>query len=336
MRRRWGAALAACVVLAIAMPVTAQDPGLQPGFVESICPSRVPPDPDCATIAYPLVDVWAVAAILPIKQGDSAAAAYDALIPEPFTPPAVREIALLMFRLDIPASPSSSIETDPGDGYAEGSVAIRVGFPAADGFPYDAGWWDLAQPLNDQSQYGAGRGVGLPKYMAEASVRRAANGDWAARALDWGKAEGQSGGPGSVTVAGGNVLEIDWTPADPGVSDERAHQLWRWGQYGDPLFVQTAPYDEVSAHDPAMVKFSPTSLVPVYGVERTPLTEYPDPIIGTATVRLEGTIPGAHDTLAAGSFADLIDPGPHTVGGTLAFARGYAFLTTDNLSNNVG
>lgn len=321
------------LALALAAPTAGHaEPGVQPGLVESLCLARTVPDPDCVTIAYPGVDVWAVSATLPIEE--SATAAYDALIPAPFTPPSRRELGVLMFRLDIPANPSTSIESDPGEGYAEGSVAIRVGFPAAEGFPYREGWWDLAQPLNDASQYGAGRGVGLPKYMATAAVRRDPDGSWRASATDWGKHASQSG-PGISTVPGGNILEINWTPSDPGVSADRAQALRSFGQYGEPLFLNSPPHDETGDRDPAMVKFTPAALIPVSGVARTPATEFPDPMLGTVTVRLEGLIPGSGDDVSAGSFADLLAPGPHTVAGTVAFARGYAFLTSDNLANNV-
>ncbi|MEX2554800.1 MAG: hypothetical protein WEB06_04115 [Actinomycetota bacterium] len=332
--RRLISILMAILAVSFAAPA---EPQLQPGLIEALCASRVPPDPDCLSIAYPAIDVWSVAAILPLREGEAATASYDSLIPPPFTPPPSgrREIAVLMFRLDLPMNPTSSIDTDPGAGYAEGSVAIRVGFPAAEGFPYSEGWWDLAQPLNDPSQYGAGRGVGLPKYMADASLRRLEDGTWAAAATGWGKADGQAGGPGSTTIEDGNVLTISWKPEELGPPGEHVEQVRAWGQYGEPLFVQTRPYDEnVPTHDPAMVKFTPASLVPLYDVRRTPLTEFPDPIVGTATVRLEGAIPGPGSTITSMPFSAILEPVDHVVAGTIAFTRGYAFLTTDDLRNN--
>ncbi len=324
--------LALAGTLMVAPSSSADGPGLQPGFTDALCPRPV--DTDCATIAYPAIDVWSVSAILPVKNTDAAPdaeAVYDSLVPEPFTVPAERELAVLMFRLDIPTNPTSTATTDPGEGYAEGSVAIKVGFPAAHGFPYSEGFWNLAQPLNDPAQYEGGRSIGLPKYMAEAEVRRNADGTWTAGAEDWGKVDVAS--PGSEPVPGGNTLQIDWSPGTPPTGAD-TDALWRWAQYGDPLFVQTVPYDEVGSHDPAMVKFTTTGLTPLFGVPRTPASEYPDPEIGTATVTLEGDIPGAGNALTAASFSDLIAPGPHTVGGAFAYARGHAFLTIDNLENN--
>lgn len=330
MKRTVICAAVAAIVASALIPASA-DPGVQPGFLEGICVGRIPPDPDCGAIAYP-GDVWSVAAILPVRAGGEAA--YDALIPAPFYPiEGKREIAVLMFRLNVVPSPTSSIDTDPGDGYAEGSVAIRVGFPAHEGFPYREGWWDLAQPLNDQSQYDAGRGIGLPKYIAEAGLRRDGDGIWSGRALDWAKTADQAA-PGIARVAGGNVLRISWSPIEPVTTPEHRAKLRAWGQYGEPLFVQTRPFDENAAHDPAMVKFTPVAVLPLADVPRTPVTEYPDPVIGTARVTLEGSISGAHTNVSAGSFADILEPGEHVVAGTVAFGRGLAWVTSDDLRNN--
>ncbi len=326
---RWGVGIALLATLALWPAVAGtQGPQPQPGFVESLCPRAAAPDPDCYTIALP-AEVWATAAAIPIKDDPAAIKAYDSLIPEPFFPiPDRREIGVLMFRLDTTPSPARDIDTDPGPGYAEGSVAIRVGFPAQDRYPYREGWWDLAQPLNDQSQYGAGRDIGLPKYMADAGLRIDANGTWRAHATDWGPSDAEA--PGSSTVPGANELHIEWTADEPGADKERREQLWTWGQYGEPLFVQTPPYDEQGEHEPALVKFTTVSTLPVHGAPASPVTMAPDPRIGTAKVTLDGTTPAGID------FAELIGPGVHQVAGTSAFTRGFAFITSDNLANNQG
>src|SRR3712207_4090880 len=194
-------------------------------------------------------EVWATAAIVPIKDDPAAVKAYDSLIPAPFFPlPGRREVGVLMFRLDTSVSPESTIDSDPGPGYAEGSVAIRVGFPAEDGYPYREGWWVIAQPLNDQSQYQAGRHIGLPKHMADAGVRVDASKTWRAHAKDW--ATGDKAKPGAAVVPGGNSLSIEWSAADRPEGPERREQLWTWGQYGEALFVQRPPYDQAGEHAP--------------------------------------------------------------------------------------
>ena len=326
MRRPTALLLGAALLATLLSTAVAQTPQPQPGFAESLCPRVQPPDEDCYTIGLP-AEVWATAATIPIKDTPEAIKAYDSLIPEPFYAlPKRREIGVLMFRLETAMSPERDIDSDPGPGYAEGSVAIRVGFPAEDGYPYREGWWVLAQPLNDPGQYGAGRDIGLPKYMADAGLRVEGDGRWRAHAVDWARANADA--PGSEPVPGGNALRIEWRSGDPGVSEERSNQLRAWGQYGEPLFVNRPPYDEAGEHAPALVKFTPVSAVPVAGAPNTPVTAAPDPRVGTATVTLEGTAPGGVE------FAKLIEPGPQTVAGTSAFTRGFAFITSDNLENN--
>ena len=309
-----------------AVGTLAQTPQPQPGFAESLCPRLAAPDPDCITIGIP-AEVWAAAAIVPIRDDPQAIKAYDSLIPAPFHPiPGRREVGVLMFRLNTSMSPDRTIDTDPGAGYAEGSVAIRVGFPAEEGYPYRDGWWVVAQPLNDQSQYRAGRDIGLPKHMADAGLRIDEQKTWRAHANDW--ATGNKDTPGAAPVPGGNRLSIEWRAGETTAGPERREQLWTWGQYGEPLFVQRPPYDEAGEHDPGLVKFTTVSAVPVQGAPQTPLTTAPDPRIGNATVTLEGATPGGVQ------FADLIGAGPHQVEGTSAFTRGFAFITSDNLQNN--
>ena len=319
---------AAAALLALLAPagVLGQAPQPQPGLAESLCPRLTAPDPDCTTIGIP-AEVWATSAIVPIKDDPQAAKAYDSLIPAPFFPlPGRRELGVLMFRLDTTPSSNRSIDDDPGAGYAEGSVAIRVGFPAKDGYPYREGWWVIAQPLNDQSQYGAGRAIGLPKHMADAGLRIDASKTWRAHAKDW--APGNKDTPGAAVVPGGNSLTIEWSAGERPEGPERREQLWTWGQYGEALFVQRPPYDEGGEHAPGMVKFTTVSTVPLAGAPQTPVTMAPDPRIGNATVSLDGKTPGGVP------FSDLIGPGPHKVAGTSAFTRGFAFITSDDLSNN--
>src|SRR3712207_1186526 len=168
-----------------------------------------------------------------------------------------------MFRLDTTPSPGRTIDTDPGPGYAEGSVAIRVGFPAKEGYPCREGWWTIAQPLNDRSQYGAGRDIGLPKYMAHAGLRVDSPRKWRAHATDWARAAGKP--PGRERVPGGNKLHIEWRDDEPAAGRARRQQLWTWGQYGEPLFVQKPPFDEPGPRKPALVKFTPVSTAPLTG-----------------------------------------------------------------------
>src|SRR3712207_5904749 len=215
-----------CAALVSVPSSRAQGP---PGFAQSLCPRAQAPDPDCYTISIP-AEVWAVATTLRIKPTRQAKRAYDSLIPEPFFPiPGRRRVAVLMFRLNTQMSPGSDANTDPGPGYAEGSVAIRVGFPARDGYPYRVGWWDLAQPLNDPSQYDAGRDIGLPKYMARAGLR-IADGRWRAHATRWGRTGG--GQPGAATVRRGNILRISWSGKKPRrLGRRRARAIRTWGRY---------------------------------------------------------------------------------------------------------
>lgn len=319
-------ALAAVVAMLAPSAAVAQTPQPQPGLAESLCPRLAAPDPDCITIGIP-AEVWATAAIIPIKDDPEAVQAYDSLIPAPFFPvPGRREVGVLMFRLNTSTSPDRTIDTDPGPGYAEGSVAIRVGFPAEEGYPYREGWWVIAQPLNDQSQYRPGRDIGLPKHMADAGLRIDASKTWRAHANDW--AQGSKDAPGSAVVPGGNRLSIEWKAGERPEGPERREQLWTWGQYGEALFVQRPPYDEAGEHAPGMVKFTTTSTVPLRGAPQTPVTMAPDPRIGNATVTLEGATPGGVQ------FSDLVGSGAHSVAGTSAFTRGFAFITSDDLSNN--
>jgi polyvinyl alcohol dehydrogenase (cytochrome) len=161
--------------------------------------------------------------------------------------------------------------------------------------------------------------------MSDAGLR-ISDGRWRAHATKWGL--GDPAAPGAETVPRGNALEIEWSKRDPKVGKTRRQQLRTWGQYGEPLFVQTPPYDESGPHQPGMVKFTPASAVPVEGAPDSPLTSPPDPRIGTTSVRLAGKTSGGT------RFAKLIGRGRHRVAGTSAFTRGFAFITVDNLSNN--
>lgn len=331
--RRWLAPLTALMVVGALAPASVADyRGTDPqDVVDALCPRPGQTTPDCYTIPVPGAQAWVVAAIAEPKPG--AEALYDSLIRRPYTAPETRQVAVLSSRLNIPADLEAGPDTQPEPGYQEGSIAIRVGFPAKDGFPYSEGWFVLAQPISDFGQYEAGRDVGIPKYMADMTVTQTDDG-WQQTATDMGTSAEQTAGPGSTTVEDGIDLTIDWSQV-PVVAEEQAvTDVERWTVFGDPLLGHKRPYDDPAANLdlPYMTKFTPSAFVPVGSAGAvTPLTNGPDLRTGLTDVTLTGTIPTTDVP-----FSDLVGPEQLTdIPGTYGFVTGTLYMTFDDLSNEM-
>jgi hypothetical protein len=326
-------AIALCAVLAApAAAQTAPSPGAPPA--NALCPRLVPPDPNCYTIPIPS-EGWLIGTIVDVNKRDKRATAlYDQLLAQyapGFGAPKKRQIALLQFRLNVPGTPSAPDRTNPGPGYGEASIALRASFDGKDGYPWEDGWFPLAQPVNDSTQYGAGRADGIPKYMADISMTHD-DGGWHGSVLNWGGPDAP-GGPGSATVPGGNSMRLDWAPS-AAPAPANAEQILSWTQLGEPLFTEVAPYDVRDAdHAPWLVKFTPVPFA--WGSGADPLTTAP-PTLGTTTVSLQGTLPRSPSKWRGqATFADLLGTSePITVPGGFWYARGITYLTVDTLSDN--
>jgi Acetoacetate decarboxylase (ADC) len=150
------------------------------------------PNPSCITEPIP-GEGWVVAAMrAPARRSLSL---YRSLIPDFYAMPRRPMVAFTGSRLNV-GSPTVGT-ADPGQGYMESTVEIRV--RRGD----EEGWFPLATPVNDSSQYQAGRWVGIPKWMADLSMTPDhAAGTWTAAAT----------APGNATA----VFErITWAPAKP-------------------------------------------------------------------------------------------------------------------------
>ncbi len=300
---------------------------------DALCPRPGQTTPDCYTLPVPGAQAWVVAAIAEPKEG--AEALYDSLVPRPYLLPEKRQVALLSSRLNLgTGDPRNGPETAPDKGYQEGSIALRVGFPARDGFPYSEGWFVLAQPISDFGQYEAGRDVGIPKYMADMSVVK--DGDtWTQSALNMGSNASQTNGPGSTTVTENDMdLSITWTPEAVEADEQEVKDVERWTIFGDPLFGHKRPYDDpnVNLDVPFMTKFTPAAYAPVGKAGAvTPLTYGPYLKTGLTDVTLTGNIP-----TTSTPWSDLVGPEQLTdIPGTFGFINGMLYITMDDLSNDV-
>jgi hypothetical protein len=331
--RRWSAALAATLVVGALAPASLADyRGTDPEAVAAaLCPRPGQTTPDCYTIPVPAAQAWVVAAIAEPKEG--AEALYDSLVRRPYTVPARRQVAVLSSRLNIPADPDAGPDTAPEPGYQEGSIALRVGFPARDGYPYTEGWFVLAQPISDVGQYDPGRDVGIPKYMADMTVSKTDDG-WRQTASGMGTSPSQVDGPGSTTVADGFALTIDWSDVPVQADEQQVADVEDWAVFGDPLLGHKRPYDDPAADldVPYMTKFTPSAFVPATSAAAfTPLTNGPDLRTGRADVTLTGLIP-----LTGVPWSDLVGPEQLTgIPGTAGFITGTLYMTFDDLSNDL-
>ncbi len=329
------AALAAAVTSAPAAP----SPGVPPA--EALCPRVMPPDDDCYSIPLPS-EGWLLGSVVDVDPRDKRAVRlYDALLAEHakgFGRPVKRQIAVLQFRLNVPGTPGSLEPRNPGPGYGEASIALRVSFDGRDSFPYRDGWFPLAQPVNDPSQYGAGRDVGIPKYMADIALTHD-DGGWHGVTEHFGGRD-QAGGPGIATVAGGSSMRLDWAPSSRRPAN--AEQILSWTRMEKPLFTVERPYDERNVdHRPAMVKFTPVAwLTTDESVPENPVTSR-DPQLGRMRITLRGTLPVTPGAFTErhgrdARWADLLGTRrPLNAAGAFWHAKGYTIITGDDLDDDV-
>lgn len=334
MRRLRLAALAGTLALtAVALPASGDPRGTHPQEVaDALCERGAKIDSDCVNIPIP-GQAWVVAALTKPRPG--AEKLYDSLIRPPYKPAAQRQVAVLSSRLDIPGDASMTRDTDPGAGYQEGSIAIRVSLPPMEaGYPWTDGWLVLVQPINDYSQYEAGREVGIPKYLADMTTTKTAKG-WRQVSIGFGAGPGQDKGIGSTTVKGGGRLIIDWTTDKVKASEQQIADVERWSVFGDPLVGHKRPFDDpkFDVTKPWLTKFTSTAYVPAtQAAAFTPLTAGPDLEVGQTDVVLEGTIPGTKGV----PFSRLVGPKQLTdIPGVSAYFSGILYITTDGLANNM-
>lgn len=333
-------ALLAALLLPAAFAAAAPTPGVPPA--EALCPRILPPDDDCYSAPLPS-EGWLLGTVVDVDPADARAIAlYDELVTKHatgFRVPERRQIALLQFRLNVPGTPGSLDPENPGPGYGEASIALRVTREGGDGNPYTAGWFPLAQPVNDQGQYGAGRDVGIPKYMADIALAHDEAG-WHGTTTRFGGRD-QAGGPGIAPVDGGSSMRLDWAPAAPGAEEPAgADAIRSWTRMEDPLFTVERPYDEDAVeHRPAMVKFTPVAwLESDSGEPENPITSRP-PQIGTMRVALDGALPLTPSGFAAtygrdARWSDLLSTDqPLTAPGAFWHAKGYTVITGDDLND---
>ena len=328
------AAVAGALALgAVVLPASGDPRGTEPGtVVDALCERGAKVDDNCVTLPIP-GQAWVVAALTTPKTG--AENLYDSLIRAPYTAPATRQVAVLSSRLDIPGDPSKTPETAPEAGYQEGSIAIRVTMPKMEaGYPWREGGLILTQPINDYGQYEAGRDVGIPKYLADMTTTKTANG-WRQEAKGFGAGPGQARGIGSSTVKSGGRLVINWTRAKVTASDKQVADVERWTVFGDPLVGHRRPFDDrgFDVRNPWLTKFTPTAYVPATQAGAvTPATAGPDLELGRADVVLEGTIPGTKGVPSS----RLVGPKQLTgIPGVSAYFSGVLYITTDGLADNL-
>ena len=129
--------------------------------LSNTCPhiGSTAPNPSCVTEPIP-GEGWVVAAMRPPSR--HALRVYRSLIPSFYAMPRRPMVAFTGSRLNV-GNPTLS-DADPGPGYMESAVEIRVRRGS------EEGWFPLATPVNDSSQYQAGRWVGIPKWMADLSM----------------------------------------------------------------------------------------------------------------------------------------------------------------------
>ena len=273
------ALVAAIAAVLVAAGVAVAAPGL-PGPDAEIDPRRDlcprPGDFDCYSLPIP-AQGYVVAGLAAPAPGQEAL--YDSLVPAPFEPAADRQVAVSLIKLEIPGDAGTRSEPTP-DGYMEGSLALRAVYPPTG----EEGWFPLTTPVNDQAQYDSGRAQGIPKQMADITLRSTDAG-WDATAVKPG------GGP--------LIYDLSLDLSRPAAGD--ADAVRSWTRLDDPFWTLVAPWDEPDddGRDAKRVRFAPV-----------PLTSDEESGLGTLTVTIadagtpwEGLI--APVTQMPGMFADM-------------------------------
>lgn len=294
---RIAATFAAVTALAFA-------PGAHAQATQEICPHvGTAPNPSCITQPLP-GEGWIVSGVT--RADPAKLDLYRSLVPAPYVMHEDPMVAFIAFRLDVPGIFSSGT-ADPDDGYGETSVMIRVRNGG------ESGWFPLATPVNDQSQYDAGRWVGIPKWLADLTLIRSGD-TWT----------GTSTVPDQPT----QVFErVSWSPTAPTTAPDRelASALTRFAVFDDPMFTTVKPWDvPAESRYPERVKFTISAYVPE--------GPRPEPQPGTAVADVSHTI--GPDSLPR--WRDLVPEGPQAMPGMFWRGKGVVYVSSERADGSLG
>lgn len=274
--------------------------------VDELCPqSSAGPNPSCVVEPIPGEGwVWAGAE----RPAATRLPLYRSLIPAPYAMPKDPMVAYTAVRLDAPGDPSAA-EKDPAQGYMETTVTLRVSFNGQEG------WFPLATPVNDDSQYDFGRAVGIPKYRDDVLIAHDhATDAWTGAAM--------------VAAAPKTVYErVAWSPKPPPSTDpELLGAVRRLVLNEAPQFTLVRPWDETDpGRFPERVKFTVSPLVPA--------GQLPAPRLGTTTAYVNDAAGPASLPL----WRDLVDAGrPRSMPGMFWHGSGVVYVSSQRLDGQVG
>jgi hypothetical protein len=325
-------------ILAIAGALATAAPAQADPSAAGLCPqtttSGMPaPQLSCVPEAVP-GEGWTAAGIEPVT--DPAKLSVYASILKPYSAyyAVPRDPALGFVGARLNTGSLSTSTADPGQGYQEMEVAIRV-LETQTG---EEGWFPLATSVNDSSEYTAGRLVGFPKFAADENITHdAASGDWTYTAWPQGK----DTSPFQV---------YRFASASPGaVSAAQRAELSALDLYQDAMFTTARAWDE---NDPSWFpvrnKFTITPLVPFLDAvpvappgTGTPVDadiSQPAPTLGTLRVNISQSV--GPDSLKA--FRGLLDTDKDgnattsTMPGMFWHGNGWVFISSERLDGQPG